>query len=97
MQQEIKEQAITFVGGNVVDVSVSERPTGDGVAADADGREGSDGGEDLKQLPIRHVRVEVTHIQRCRYRHRHWDGWRNCHSKQQKSQQAKDKRSRVSV
>ncbi len=51
-------------GGVVVDVGVAQRAAGHGVAAHADGRDGAHRGEQLEEHGLRHVPVQVAHIQR---------------------------------
>ena len=46
---ELLESALAVVRVEVVDVGVSERATGDGVAADTDGSDGADHGEDWRK------------------------------------------------
>lgn len=53
-------------GGDEVDVSVTERPAGGGVPADADGGEALELGEGLEKEAVGDVRVEVPDVERRR-------------------------------
>lgn len=59
---------LTVSGVEVVDVGVSERAAGDGVAADTDRGNGADHVEDLKELSLRDGDVELSDVERSRGR-----------------------------
>ena len=58
------EGALGVGEGVVVDVAVAEGAAGDGVAADADGRDGADGVEDLEEKTLVGVGGQVADVKR---------------------------------
>lgn len=61
---QLLQGLLAIDGGVVVDIGVSERATGDGITADADGGDGADLGEELEEHGLGDGGVELTDVER---------------------------------